>query len=283
MAPIAELTSIAALAADTRVWFLDIWGVLHNGVRPFAGAVLACQAFREQGGIVILVSNSPRPCDGVKRQLDQIGVSAGAYDAIVTSGDVSRLLIAAYAGEGVFHLGPARDLPLFDGTGVKLGDAAKAVVIVCTGLYDDDNETPADYAARLAEFKSQELPMICVNPDKTVERGGRIIYCAGALAEAYAAQGGNVSYAGKPYAPIYAEAERMAQSLMGAPVLKSSILAIGDGVNTDILGAADAGIRSVYIASKVDTGVGETLAEAVARLFSVAARAPIAVMSGLEW
>ena len=278
-----ELKSIAPLSAATRVWFLDIWGVLHNGVRPFAGAVTACQKFREQGGIVILVSNSPRPRDGVKRQLDQIGVAPSAYDAIVTSGDVSRGLITAYSGRSVFHLGPERDSAIYDGTGALPVASGHADAIVCTGLFDDDRETPADYTDRLASFKARGLPMICVNPDQTVERGGRIVYCAGALAAAYEKLGGTVSYAGKPYAPIYAEAERVAASLAGSPVAKANILAIGDGVKTDILGAARAGIRSVYIASAVHAHANETLAHAAARLFPDPALAPIGVMNGLRW
>ncbi len=284
MPPIPELSSIAPLGQSARVWFLDIWGVLHNGVRPYAGAVAACQTFRAQGGHVILVSNSPRPRDGVKRQLDSVGVAPDAYDAIVTSGDVSRALIADYAGKAIYHLGPDRDLALYDGISVKLMEAeAAAEAIVCTGLFDDDKETPADYAGRLADLRARNLPMICVNPDKTVERGGRMIYCAGALAEAYEALGGAVRYAGKPYPPIYAAAEGIAAHLCGGKIVKAQILAIGDGVRTDIQGAATAGIRSVYIASAVHARAGETLAAAAARLFPDAASAPIAVMSALRW
>ncbi len=283
MSNIDVLPSIAPLVPGRDVWFLDIWGVLHNGVKPFDGAVAACQKFRAQGGHVILVSNSPRPRDGVIKQLDAIGVAREAYDAVITSGDVSRRLIAAHKGEPVFHLGPERDLPIYDGTGAKPGHENDARVVVCTGLFDDEHETPANYSVQLSAFKARGLEMICVNPDMKAERGGRIIYCAGALAEAYSAMGGNVLYAGKPFAPIYDEAFALAQGLTGKPVAKSSVLAIGDGVKTDIAGALQAGVAAVFIASGVHVELGEDLTIAAARLFPDKASRPIAVMAELAW
>ena len=281
MSSIPLLDSIAPLHGEADVWFLDIWGVLHNGVKPFAGAVSACQNFRALGGKVILVSNSPRPRSGVEKQLDHIGVPKDVYDAILTSGDVSRVLIAAFEGQPVFHLGPERDVPVFVGTGVELASAIEAIAIVCTGLFDDESEIPHDYDARLKAFAKRRLPMICVNPDKTVERGGRIIYCAGALAEAYEKLGGNVAYAGKPFGPIYEEAFHIATQLTGRPVQTSRVLAIGDGVATDIAGAIDAGVRAVYIASAVHVAKGEDISDAAVRLFPDPAKRPVAVMAAL--
>jgi HAD superfamily hydrolase (TIGR01459 family) len=281
MSSIPLLHSIAPLQGEADVWFLDIWGVLHNGLKPFAGAVSACQNFRALGGKVILVSNSPRPRSGVEKQLDHIGVPKDSYDAVLTSGDVSRVLIAGFEGQPVFHLGPERDVPVFVGTGVELASAVEAIAIVCTGLFDDETEIPHDYEARLQAFAKRRMPMICVNPDKTVERGGRIIYCAGAIAEAYEKLGGNVVYAGKPFAPIYEEAFHIAAQLTGAPVVASRVLAIGDGVNTDIAGAIAAGVRAVYIASGVHVAKGENIADAAARLFPDEAKRPVAVMAAL--
>lgn len=281
MSPLPQIHKIADLGLEADVWFLDIWGVLHNGVKPYASAVAACEAFRDQGGKVILVSNSPRPRDGVGRQLDSIGVARTAYDAILTSGDVSRVLIAGFEGQPVLHIGPERDIPVFAGTGVELADANEAVCIVCTGLFDDETEIPHDYVTRLQALQRRHLPMICVNPDKTVERGGRIIYCAGALAEEYEKLGGNVAYAGKPFAPIYEEAFHIAARLMGGALEKSRILAIGDGVKTDIKGALDNGIAAIYVASAVHAKGGETLADAAARLFPDAGKRPVAVMAAL--
>lgn len=283
MSAIEILTSIAPLRSSADVWFLDIWGVLHNGVRPYAGAVQACAAFRAQGGRVILVSNSPRPREGVIRQLDGIGVPRDAYDAAVTSGDVSRTLIAAHAGQPVFHLGPERDLAVYQGTGAEpCSDPACGTVVVCTGLFDDDTETPEDYRVLLRGFKARALDMICVNPDVQVERGARIIYCAGALAQAYAELGGRVLYAGKPHAPIYDAALEMARTMV-AGVERARILAIGDGVKTDIAGASGAGIRSVYIASPVHIARGLKLEAALGEIFAGATVRPVAAMTALAW
>jgi len=275
------IESIFELERGDAVWFVDIWGVMHNGVRPYPSAVFACREFRLRGGRVILVSNSPRTRDGVIRQLDQVGVSREAYDAAVTSGDVSRVLIAAHKGAAVFHLGPGRDLPVYEGLEVKLAPAKEARSVVCTGLFDDERETPDTYAPLLADFKARDLEMICVNPDLQVERGGRIIYCAGAVAAAYEALGGRVLYAGKPYAPIYEEAMRVAGGLTGRHVERARVLAIGDGVKTDIKGASLAGIASVYVASAVHVRTGETLAEAAGRLFPDPNARPVAVMERL--
>ncbi|MEQ1715202.1 MAG: TIGR01459 family HAD-type hydrolase [Hyphomicrobium sp.] len=281
MTHIPLLETMAGLERPFDVWFLDIWGVLHNGVRPFTGAVAACRDFRSQGGAVILVSNSPRPREGVARQLESVGVARDAYDAILTSGDVSRTLIAAYQGRTVFHLGPARDLPVYEGLGVTLGNASDAAAAVCTGLYDDETETPDDYADLLAACQARNLEMICVNPDLTADRAGRIIFCAGSLAAAYEALGGKVRYAGKPHKPIYDEAFRMAAALLKRDVPKSRVLAIGDGVKTDIGGALAAGVAAVYVASAVHMEQGETLSAAAARLFPDAQKRPIAVMTAL--
>ena len=272
MSSIRTLKTELGFPAD--VWFLDIWGVLHNGVRPYAGAVSACTAFRKGGGKVILVSNSPRPREGVARQLDSVGVPREAYDAILTSGDVSRALIARHKGEAVFHLGPERDLPVYDGTGVTLTEASQAKAVVCTGLFDDETETPENYRVLLDDFRAHDLDMICVNPDIKVERGARIIYCAGALAEAYEGIGGRVHYAGKPYAPIYEAAFALSSELAGRAVSKDRILAIGDGVKTDIAGALQAGIAAVYVASAVHVKSGETVADAASRLFPDACETP---------
>ncbi len=283
MSAIPVLQNIAGLASSSDVWFLDIWGVLHNGIHPFAGTVEACKSFRRVGGTVILVSNSPRPREGVMRQLDQIGVERGAYDDAITSGDVSRNLIAARRGGAVWHVGPDRDRPIFNGLDVSFAEAATSDVIVCTGLFDDERETPQDYISRLQPLAARGVEMICANPDLKVERGGRIIYCAGAIAEAYEAMGGRVGYAGKPFAPIYEQAFALAGRLTGATVDKDRVLAIGDGAGTDIEGAFAAGIRSIYIASPVSLPGGASLADAGEIVFGARKAKPVAVMAALVW
>ena len=274
------INSIAPVAAGTRAWLVDVWGVIHNGVAPFADACAACMRYREKGGIVVLVSNSPRPHHSVAAQLDGIGVPRACWDAIITSGDVARTLIARYAGRPILHIGPERDLATLAGLDLMCVDAETAEAIVCTGLYDDESETPEDYAGLLATCRERQLPMICANPDVMVERGGRMVYCAGAVARAYAALGGSVEYAGKPYMPIYDLTFATLEKLAPGSSEKSALIAIGDGVGTDIAGAAAAGIRSVFIASGVHVR-GKLDAAAVATLFPRGAPRPIAAMESL--
>lgn len=283
-APVPILSGIASLADETTAWLVDIWGVMHNGLAPFEPAGLACARFREKGGRVILLSNAPRPAGAVAAQLERIGVSRVAWDAIISSGDATRTSLAAEAEGSVFHLGPDRDLPLYDGLGVTLTDEAQASRVVCTGLFDDETETPADYAPMLTGLAARDVAMICANPDLTVERGGKLVYCAGAIAAAYEALGGRVMYAGKPYGPIYDMACDWLNSVVGTEVPKSRILAIGDGVRTDILGAARYGIRSVYIASGVSLPAGRELdCESLAELFPDKAVQPVGAMTALAW
>ncbi len=266
-------------------WLVDIWGVIHNGVTPFLAAAEACAKFRAGGGTVLLLSNAPRPAPSVVEQLDRIGVPRSAYDTILTSGDASRELIirAAGGGRAIGHIGPERDLGLFEGAASPV-PLQKSQTVVCSGLFDDERETPETYVEILALLKKRGVDMICANPDITVERGGRIIYCAGALAKAYENIGGTVAYAGKPYLPVYDLAfERLAQ-VRGEAVDRARVLAIGDGVGTDIAGAAAAGIDAIYVASGVHAGPGVRIdAEIVAEIFADVARKPVAAMNGLAW
>jgi HAD superfamily hydrolase (TIGR01459 family) len=283
-ANIPILPSIAPLAATSRAWLVDVWGVMHNGVVPFAGAGAACARFRTEGGIVLLLSNAPRPGASVAAQLDRIGVVREAYDEILSSGDASRAFIADLSDASLFHLGPERDLPLYDGLGVRLTGAEDASAIVCTGLYDDETETPDDYTTLLTGFALRRLPMICANPDLTVERGEKLVYCAGAIAERYEALGGVVTYAGKPHLPVYEMAFEAVARRSGGSIPRSGFLAIGDGIRTDIAGAVRAGVRSVYIASGVHVGAGTRLdQETLRRLFPEATLRPIAAMPSLVW
>jgi HAD superfamily hydrolase (TIGR01459 family) len=280
--PIPLIQSIAPLSGGTSAWLTDIWGVIHNGVKPFADACTACANFRSAGGLVVLVSNSPRPHDSVAAQLDGIGVPRDAWDAIVTSGDVARTLIAGYAGRPVYHIGPQRDLTTFSGLDIKRVLPEAAEVVVCTGLFDDERETPDDYAETLAACRARDLPMVCANPDLMVERGGRMIYCAGAVARAYEELGGKVEYAGKPYLPIYELTFATLEKLKPGSSDRARLLAIGDGVGTDIAGAAAAGVPSVFVASGVHVKGGLD-GEAIAALFPAGAPRPIAAMPTLAW
>jgi HAD superfamily hydrolase (TIGR01459 family) len=274
------LESIAPLAPRYDVWLLDIWGVLHNGVRPFPGAVDACRRFRQKGGVIILVSNSPRPRQGVIEQLTQIGVPEECYDGVVTSGDVTRTLVSAHAGETVFHLGPERDKRFFDGIPVAFGDLDDSTAVVCTGLVDDDTETPDNYIDIIANAREMNLEFICANPDIIVERGDKLIYCAGALAKNYAELGGSIIYAGKPHAPIYDLALALSQSFGGFP--RHRVVAIGDGIRTDIAGAVAQGIDAIFIASTVHI-TGALTPESLAYAFAGEQMRPVAALSQLAW
>ena len=281
---ISLLRSIAPLAATSDAWISDVWGVFHDGIRPYSAASAACTKFRAGGGSVVLVSNAPSTGEEVSAHLDSMGVPRSAYDAIVTSGDVTRVLISGWAGRPVHHLGPDRYLGTFDGLDVRFASLRDAAVVVCTGLIEDERETPDDYRALLADLRARAIPMICVNPDIVVERGHRLIYCAGALAEAYEALGGEVAYAGKPHPPIYARARELIAKARGTPVPTDRILAIGDGIKTDIAGAATAGLRAVFIASALHVAGGASLDEAtLADLFAAHPAPPIAALTGLAW
>lgn len=249
------------LSTAYPVWFCDIWGVVHNGYQPFANTVSCLTQHRRAGGTVILVSNSPRSAAGVERQLLDLGVDPASHDAIVTSGDVTQTLMLQQPGGKLFHIGASRDLSLFEGLPVERVPMDEASAIICTGLFHDDRETPADYREMLQQLRARNLPMICANPDKVVRKGDRMQYCAGSLAEAYEKLGGSVSMAGKPYAPIYDLARQKAGEARGHVALSASILAIGDGPETDILGAADQGIPCVYVSGGVRDHVEDLDAE----------------------
>lgn len=282
--PVPVRRHIGEIAATADAWLVDIWGVMHNGVAPFAAAAAACEAFRRSGGTVLLLSNAPRPAASVADQLDRIGVPRAAWDGILSSGDATRTLLAASSPQPIFHLGPDRDLGIYEGLGLELADEIGAKRVVCTGLFDDETETPADYAPLLTRFHAHGRPMICANPDLTVERGGKLVYCAGAIAAAYEAMGGAVTYAGKPHLPIYDMALAWLARHRGADVARSRVLAIGDGVKTDIAGAAAARIASVYIASAVHMPPGASLdAATLARIFPDPAIRPICAMPELAW
>jgi len=263
------------------VWFCDIWGVIHDGHTVFAPTIEALQRHRASGGTVVLVSNSPRSTIGVSKQLDELGVPRDCYDTAVTSGDVTRDLMQQSDGR-LFHLGPQRDVSIFDGLRIELLPLEQASAIICTGLFHDDRETPADYTDLLAEAHGRKLPMICANPDKIVRKNGRLLYCAGALAAVYEAMGGTVSMAGKPFAPIYDLARRRAATIRDHDVPVTSILAVGDGPETDIKGAAGQGIACVFMTGLHDDH-GDTAADDAKIRAAVPGANIIRTVADLTW
>jgi HAD superfamily hydrolase (TIGR01459 family) len=245
------------LSARYPVWLCDIWGVVHNGVAHFPWAVEALRRHRGNGGLVVLITNAPRSAAKVAAHLAHLGVTNEHYDLIVTSGDVTHELMLPYDGHRIYYLGPERDLGVLDDLSIVKSTPEAAEVILCVGLVHDETETPQDYADLLARMSRRGLPMICANPDKVVRRGNRLVYCAGALADLYMSMGGEVTMAGKPYRPIY----DLALARIGEKrraVSNGDILAIGDGPETDIKGAADYGLDVVLITAG---GISEEGAE----------------------
>lgn len=245
-----KISALTELHQTHKAILCDVWGVIHNGIVADQQSCAALAKAREAGLPVVLITNSPRPNKGVIEQLDGLGVSRDTYDGIVTSGDVTQKLIAENAPK-VFHLGPERDKPLFDGLGVQLVKASEAATIVCTGLFDDETETPEDYAEMLGNFQTRDIPFICANPDLVVHRGNRLIPCAGALARDYALLGGRTLIAGKPHRPIYLAAIERLKVLTGNDYTAQECLAIGDGMPTDIKGADGFGCPVLYISGGI--------------------------------
>ncbi len=261
----------------------DVWGVVHNGVHAYSDAVAALRTFRNSHGPVVLITNAPRPAALVERQLDSLDVPRAAYDAVVTSGDVTRAAVADRPGAKVLHIGPERDLGFYEGLDIELVDRDdEAELISCTGLFDDTSETPEDYRRHFSELADRGLTMVCANPDIVVERGDRLIWCGGALARLYEELGGKTVLAGKPFSPIYDAAFKA----MGEPD-KAAVLAIGDGLYTDIRGACDYGLDTLFITGGIhaaDFGpVDNPDPAVVARRLRADALAAVAIITRLKW
>jgi len=272
------------LVGRKKVVLSDIWGVVHNGLESFPEACEALHRFRREGGTVILITNAPRPADSVQRQLRKLGVADEVYSAIVSSGDLTRHYVAEHPGGKVFWLGPERDSSIHRGLEVTLSPLEQADYIICTGLYDDETETAEDYRPMLLRARERKLPLICANPDIVVERGDRLIYCAGAIAELYRELGGEVIFYGKPHLPIYERAMLLAARHAGRPVTREEVLAIGDSVRTDLAGAHGFGIDCLFVTRGIHSeefaGVEQLDPASVKELFG---HPPLALMRELRW
>ena len=286
-APPTLLPHFSALAPDYDVLLCDVWGVVHNGLAAFPDASDALMRARARGAAVVLITNSPRPSKEVDAQLRHLHVPAEAYDAIVSSGDVTRSVIESRRGKSLYFLGPERDRPVFSGLNVKFAPVESADYVVCTGLIDDDVETPDDYRDRLQAMLERKLFMVCGNPDVVVERGDRLVYCAGALADLYATMGGEVLYAGKPYKPIYDLALARAAEAFGREVPLERVMAVGDSLRTDLKGAHTAGIDFLFVTGGIHAeelgGRDKPDPTALNSMFVAAGDVPKAVMQRLVW
>ena len=291
MTSVTVLRGLREAAPRFKVLVCDIWGVLHNGQSAFPGVVDCLDAWRARGGFVLLLSNAPRPSGPIRAQLQSLGVPETCYDTLVTSGDLTRTLLASEAATGrlpIHHVGPDRDLPLFEGLDVDRVPLDRARAIVCTGPFDDNSEGPDDYREYWKPALAARLPFWCANPDLQVQRGDSLIYCAGALAADYERQGGHVTYLGKPHAPAYAFVERRLEALTGRKPDRAEWLAVGDGLKTDILGATRAGFASLLITGGIheaelagDDGVPDPAR--IARVYAAGGLQSIGAMRRLQW
>lgn len=285
---------LSDLAPKYDAILCDVWGVLIDGVRHFPDAAEAMRIFRDQGGGVALVTNASRPSAQVQRQLRRLGVPDDCYDAIVSAGELTLKEIVARQDQACFHLGPPQDVGLFQaaeallGAPVRIAPPETAEYVVCTGLVDDVRETPEDYDARLEALCARGLPMLCANPDVVVGVGDELRYCAGALARRYAAMGGTVKIFGKPEPAIYDAAIAELDELSVVALAREKTLAIGDGAETDLLGAARAGIDCLFVTEGVHRdeiyGPDDRLdRQALAALFSRVGAKPAALAPRVVW
>jgi HAD superfamily hydrolase (TIGR01459 family) len=277
----------STLAHGYDLLLCDVWGVVHNGVSAFPDACDALIRARAGGTKVVFITNAPRPDNVVARQLEKLHVPGDTYDAIVSSGNVTRGEIERRPGQSLFHMGPRRDHAIFTGLDVRFAPLERADYVVCSGLDDDDLETPDDYRAQLEIMLTRNLVMVCGNPDVIVERGDRLVYCAGSVADLYVSMGGNVIYAGKPYRPIYDMALARAEASAGRKLALKRVLAIGDSVRTDLAGAHALGIDFLFVTSGIHAGeLGDSArpdAAALRGVLGVAGGLPKAVMRNLVW
>jgi len=275
---------LSELVDGVEVILSDIWGVVHNGLEAFPEACEALHTYRQRGGTVILITNAPRPADSVQRQLRKLGVADDIYDAIVSSGDLTRHFVADHPGKKMFWLGPDRDSSIYRGLDAVTAPLEQADYIVCTGLFDDETESAEDYRATMLQARTRKLPLVCANPDIVVERGDRLIYCAGAIAELYRELGGEVIFYGKPHRPIYDRAMALASERRGSPAPLDRVLAIGDSVRTDLTGAHGFGIDCLFVTRGIHSedfeGIDQLDPASVKELFG---HPPKALMRELRW
>ncbi|MCX2561332.1 TIGR01459 family HAD-type hydrolase [Acetobacter farinalis] len=280
------LSGLSAVADQYDGYIIDLWGTVHDGVQPYPGAVACLEALRAAGKRVVMLSNAPRPAEVVCRQLEGFGISRALHDGVMTSGEEVRRLLRerddpwfARLGRRVLHVGGTHDLGLYDGLDLdRVADPEEAQFILNTG---PDAERGTDsvepYLPELRVGLARGLPMLCANPDRVVVKGGRRMICAGALASFYEQQGGSVRWVGKPYTDVYAPVF----SMLGVP--QDRILAIGDALETDMRGAAAAGIAGAWILGGIHQEmVGDDAALAAAEAAAEGLH-PVATLPRLVW
>lgn len=288
LAIIPELQGLASVIDRYDAIISDVWGVLHNGVVATPGAQEALEHARRAGKAVALLTNAPRPPDSIRVQLRDLKVRDSAYDTLISSGGVTRELLQREGEARFYHIGPERDQALFAGLACTSSAFEAADLLLCTGLFDDETETPESYRPLLERALARKLRLYCANPDLIVERGDQLLPCAGAIAELYEAMGGAVIWVGKPRPMVYEIARKSLEETLGRAIDPARILCIGDALRTDIAGAANgphdsvmtlAGIHGHQIGLRDGRYDAQKLAELVGRN----ANRPTHCMVSLRW
>jgi len=258
---------------DYRVILCDIWGCIHDGVRLYPGAEATLRRWRGEDRTTILITNAPRTAEAVAEQLRRLGLDEALWDGIATSGDagIERLKSCP---KPVGFIGTPGDRTILEGRGVRIATGGDFDDLACAGL-DGVRRTVEEYRAQIEPLARRDVRMHCLNPDLVVIRGGVAEPCAGAIAELYVEAGGRVEYYGKPFPAIYRHAMRLA----GDPD-PAEVLAIGDGLNTDVLGAARMGFACVYATGGISRGEG--VPTDFAAVNGLADWRPLAVVDGLD-
>ncbi len=274
---IAHLPGMSGLAGHYRGFVIDLWGVIHDGVTPYGGAVECLRRLRAGGGRVVLLSNAPRRAHAAEAGLVRMGITRTLFDGIVTSGEATWRMLARHAGARVYHLGPERDRSVLEGRDlIRVQTPEAAELLLNTGPDDQRDPTSLDeYLPELARCLDTGLPMICANPDLEIVSGGRRLICAGALARWYAEQGGTVRWIGKPDPEVY---ELVWPLLPG--IDRQEVLAIGDALRTDIAGARAAGIASCWVLGGIHALETPDQAETEATALGLA---PVATLPQFCW
>jgi HAD superfamily hydrolase (TIGR01459 family) len=280
------LTGFAPLAARFDGLILDLWGVVHDGVRPYPGAVDCLARLRDAGKRVVMLSNAPRRAAPAQAAMRRMGIDDALYTGIMTSGEAVHLALRdrrdpwwATLGSRVFHLGPERDLNVLEGLALeRVARPAEADFVLNTGPDDHRNPTEmAEFEPVLRDCAAARLKMICANPDLEVIRDGQRVLCAGALAVRYGELGGDVRSLGKPDPAIYGPV----LDLLDLP--RSRVLAVGDALRTDIAGAAAIGVASCWVLGGLHGEALDAEPQAAREAVLAAGLAPVACIPGFAW
>jgi HAD superfamily hydrolase (TIGR01459 family) len=262
------IESLNQISKNYNVLFCDIWGCIHNGKIAFPQALKALYDFKKKGGYVMLLTNAPRPKAAVQMHLMKMGITRHFFDDITTSGDAAQVsMFSGTVGYNVFHLGPKRDDSFFTDIPDSINFDQEIVRvplkesegIVCTGLFDDNRESPKDYVYVIEHAIKKSLKLLCVNPDIFVDVGDKRVWCAGGIAEAFSTAGGESIYCGKPHEDIYKLAYAKLKQLNRTNKIK--IICVGDGINTDILGGHNEQLDTLFVCgglSSEKTGITKT-------------------------